>query len=112
MLNVLLRHVMQFLRVALSEGWLPAQHDSGEQTLPAYLNALADAEAAERARSAKPYTVPYPQVFVGRVLATFLGALLLDPAAGLHVLYEVGQVAEAHRFRDLTDGWSARPFAN
>ena len=86
MLNVLLRHVMQFLRVALSEGWLPAQHDSGEQTLPAYLNALADAEAAVGARSAKPYTVPYPQVFVGCVLATFLRAKLLDPAAGLHVL--------------------------
>ena len=53
MLNVLLRHVMQFLRVALYEGWLPAQEDSGEQTLPAYLNALADAEAAEGATSAK-----------------------------------------------------------
>ena len=46
------------------------------------------------------------------MLATYLGALLLDPAAALHVLYEQRRAAGAGRFLDLLAGWSARVFAN
>ena len=46
------------------------------------------------------------------MLATYLGALLLDPAAALHVLHEQRRAAGAGRFLDLLAGWSARVFAN
>ena len=74
-----LRAALTGTKAHMREAWLPAQHDSGDHSLLAQLNAEADALADRGALAALPYTVPWLPVFAGRVLATHQGCLVLHP---------------------------------
>ena len=80
-------------RARLQEAWLPAQHDSGDLSLLAQLNADTDALADKGAHTALPCSVPWLPMYAGRVLATHQGCLILQPRNAADVI--AGQAAEA-----------------
>ena len=75
-------------KARLQEAWLPAQHDTGDHSLLAQLNAEADALADRGALAALPYAVPWLPIFAGRVLATHRGCLVLHPRNAAEVITE------------------------